>query len=156
MSLLSSYVRSTGLTCAVEVIAPSSASMSEPSTPSRKKMLNFCAEHEIGAEIELISADEIVGGAYDRVVASDVRYRLPECRHLLPHARHRRPGPADQFRRLRAALGLPDNISGHSFRKFVVDVGLDAGLSAALVADQVGHVNPTQNLNTYASRRRPS
>ncbi|MEV6324533.1 tyrosine-type recombinase/integrase [Nocardia sp. NPDC051787] len=62
----------------------------------------------------------------------------------------------DQWRRVRAALGLPDNITGHSFRKFVVDVGLDAGLSAALVADQVGHVNPTQTLNTYASRRRPS
>ncbi|MFG2186275.1 tyrosine recombinase XerC [Nocardia iowensis] len=60
----------------------------------------------------------------------------------------------DQMRRVRAALGLPDRMSGHSFRKFVVDVGLDAKLSAALVADLVGHVNPTQTLNTYASRRR--
>ncbi|MBF6333375.1 site-specific integrase [Nocardia transvalensis] len=60
----------------------------------------------------------------------------------------------DQWRRVRTALGLPDNITGHSFRKFVVDVGLDAKLSAALVADQVGHVNPTETLNTYASRRR--
>jgi uncharacterized zinc-type alcohol dehydrogenase-like protein len=40
-----------------------------------QEMLNFCAEHGIGAEIELISADEI-DGAYDRVVASDVRYRF--------------------------------------------------------------------------------
>ncbi|WP_433601089.1 NAD(P)-dependent alcohol dehydrogenase [Nocardia sp. CA-135953] len=40
-----------------------------------QEMLNFCAAHEIGAEIELISADEI-DGAYDRVVASDVRYRF--------------------------------------------------------------------------------
>lgn len=40
-----------------------------------QEMLNFCAQHEIGAEIELISADEI-DGAYDRVVASDVRYRF--------------------------------------------------------------------------------
>jgi uncharacterized zinc-type alcohol dehydrogenase-like protein len=38
-------------------------------------MLNFCAEHGIGAEIELISADEI-DSAYERVVASDVRYRF--------------------------------------------------------------------------------
>ncbi|MFD0365179.1 NAD(P)-dependent alcohol dehydrogenase [Nocardia sp. GCM10030253] len=40
-----------------------------------QEMLNFCAEHGIGAEIELISADEI-DGAYDSVVASDVRYRF--------------------------------------------------------------------------------
>ncbi|MBF6370656.1 zinc-binding dehydrogenase, partial [Nocardia puris] len=40
-----------------------------------QEMLNFCAEHGIGAEIELISADEI-DNAYDRVVASDVRYRF--------------------------------------------------------------------------------
>ncbi|MFF3222043.1 NAD(P)-dependent alcohol dehydrogenase [Nocardia suismassiliense] len=40
-----------------------------------QEMLNFCAEHGIGAEIEVISADEI-DGAYDRVVASDVRYRF--------------------------------------------------------------------------------
>ncbi|MEU7630536.1 NAD(P)-dependent alcohol dehydrogenase [Nocardia sp. NPDC049220] len=40
-----------------------------------QEMLDFCAEHGIGAEIELISADEI-DGAYDRVVASDVRYRF--------------------------------------------------------------------------------
>jgi len=38
-------------------------------------MLDFCADHGIGAEIELISADEI-DRAYDRVVASDVRYRF--------------------------------------------------------------------------------
>lgn len=40
-----------------------------------REMLAFCAEHGIGAEIELISADEI-DNAYDRVVASDVRYRF--------------------------------------------------------------------------------
>ncbi|MBL1075774.1 NAD(P)-dependent alcohol dehydrogenase [Nocardia sp. 2] len=40
-----------------------------------QEMLNFCAEHGIGAEIELISADRI-DEAYDRVVASDVRYRF--------------------------------------------------------------------------------
>ncbi|WP_067653836.1 NAD(P)-dependent alcohol dehydrogenase [Nocardia harenae] len=38
-------------------------------------MLDFCAKHGIGAEIELISADEI-DAAYDRVVASDVQYRF--------------------------------------------------------------------------------
>ncbi len=40
-----------------------------------QEMLNFCASHGIGAEIELISADEI-DSAYDRVVASDVQYRF--------------------------------------------------------------------------------
>ena len=38
-------------------------------------MLDFCAEHGLGAEIEIIGADQ-VNGAYDRVVNSDVRYRF--------------------------------------------------------------------------------
>ncbi len=40
-----------------------------------QEMLDFCAEHGIGAEIETIPADRI-NEAYDRVVASDVRYRF--------------------------------------------------------------------------------
>ncbi|WP_249012132.1 NAD(P)-dependent alcohol dehydrogenase [Conexibacter sp. DBS9H8] len=40
-----------------------------------QEMLDFCAEHGIGADIELISADEI-DTAWDRVVDSDVRYRF--------------------------------------------------------------------------------
>ncbi len=40
-----------------------------------QEMLDFCAEHQLGAEIELISADRI-NEAYERVVASDVRYRF--------------------------------------------------------------------------------
>ncbi len=40
-----------------------------------QEMLNFCAEHGIGAEIEVISADRI-DDAYERVLASDVRYRF--------------------------------------------------------------------------------
>jgi uncharacterized zinc-type alcohol dehydrogenase-like protein len=40
-----------------------------------QEMLDFCAAHGIGAEIELISADAI-DAAWDRVVASDVRYRF--------------------------------------------------------------------------------
>lgn len=43
--------------------------------PQTQEMLDFCAEHGIGAEIEVISADRI-DEAYDRVVASDVRYRF--------------------------------------------------------------------------------
>jgi uncharacterized zinc-type alcohol dehydrogenase-like protein len=40
-----------------------------------QEMLDFCAEHGLGAEIEVISADQI-NEAYDRVVGSDVRYRF--------------------------------------------------------------------------------
>lgn len=40
-----------------------------------QEMLDFCAEHGIGAEIEVISADEI-DTAWQRVLASDVRYRF--------------------------------------------------------------------------------
>ena len=40
-----------------------------------QEMLDFCAEHGFGAEIELISASEI-NEAYERVLGSDVRYRF--------------------------------------------------------------------------------
>jgi uncharacterized zinc-type alcohol dehydrogenase-like protein len=40
-----------------------------------QEMLDFCAEHGIGAEIELISADH-VNEAWERVLGSDVRYRF--------------------------------------------------------------------------------
>ncbi|WP_327365305.1 NAD(P)-dependent alcohol dehydrogenase [Streptomyces sp. NBC_01217] len=40
-----------------------------------QEMLDFCAEHALGAEIELIEAIGI-NEAYERVLASDVRYRF--------------------------------------------------------------------------------
>jgi uncharacterized zinc-type alcohol dehydrogenase-like protein len=40
-----------------------------------QEMLDFCAEHGIAAEIELISADQI-NEAWQRVLNSDVRYRF--------------------------------------------------------------------------------
>ncbi|WP_313023421.1 NAD(P)-dependent alcohol dehydrogenase [Mobilicoccus sp.] len=40
-----------------------------------QEMLDFCGEHGIGAKVEVISADQ-VNEAYERVVASDVRYRF--------------------------------------------------------------------------------
>ncbi|MER7946031.1 NAD(P)-dependent alcohol dehydrogenase [Streptomyces sp. NPDC096079] len=40
-----------------------------------QEMLDFCAAHGLGAEIELIRADQI-NEAYERVVKSDVRYRF--------------------------------------------------------------------------------
>ncbi|WP_327353817.1 NAD(P)-dependent alcohol dehydrogenase [Streptomyces sp. NBC_01304] len=40
-----------------------------------QEMLDFCGEHGLGSDIELISADQI-NEAYERVLASDVRYRF--------------------------------------------------------------------------------
>jgi uncharacterized zinc-type alcohol dehydrogenase-like protein len=40
-----------------------------------QEMLDFCAEHGIGSEVEVIAADQ-VNEAYERVLASDVRYRF--------------------------------------------------------------------------------
>jgi uncharacterized zinc-type alcohol dehydrogenase-like protein len=38
-------------------------------------MLDFCAAHGLGAEVEVIQAGDI-NDAFDRVLASDVRYRF--------------------------------------------------------------------------------
>lgn len=43
--------------------------------PATQEMLNFCAQHGIGATIETIGADE-VDEAWDRAVAGDVRFRF--------------------------------------------------------------------------------
>lgn len=43
--------------------------------PQTQEMLDFCAEHGIGAKIELIPASDI-NDAYERVIKSDVRYRF--------------------------------------------------------------------------------
>ena len=40
-----------------------------------QEMLDFCAEHDVTPEIEVIAAD-YVNEAYERVLASDVRYRF--------------------------------------------------------------------------------
>ncbi|WP_249019830.1 NAD(P)-dependent alcohol dehydrogenase [Conexibacter sp. S30A1] len=43
--------------------------------PETQEMVDFCAEHHIGAEVEIIEAGYI-DQAFDRLVASDVRYRF--------------------------------------------------------------------------------
>lgn len=48
-----------------------------------QEMLDFCAEHGIAPEIELIAADGI-NDAWDRVVRSDVRYRFVIDASTLP------------------------------------------------------------------------
>ena len=43
--------------------------------PETQEMLDFCAEHDVTPEIEVIDASYI-NDAYERVLASDVRYRF--------------------------------------------------------------------------------
>ena len=43
--------------------------------PETQEMLDFCAEKGIGAEVEVVGADQ-VNEAWERVIASDVRYRF--------------------------------------------------------------------------------
>jgi alcohol dehydrogenase (NADP+) len=43
--------------------------------PETQEMLDFCAEHDVTPEIEVIEPD-YVNEAYERVLASDVRYRF--------------------------------------------------------------------------------
>ena len=40
-----------------------------------QEMLNFCAEHQVVSDIELVTADQL-NSAYDRMVAGDVLYRF--------------------------------------------------------------------------------
>ena len=48
-----------------------------------QEMLDFCAEHGIAAQVEVISAEQ-VNEAWERVVASDVRYRFVIDTSTLP------------------------------------------------------------------------
>jgi len=43
--------------------------------PETQEMLDFCAEHDVAPEIEVIQP-EYINEAYERVLASDVRYRF--------------------------------------------------------------------------------
>ena len=43
--------------------------------PQTQEMLDFCGEHGLGCDIETIAVQQ-VNEAWDRVVASDVKYRF--------------------------------------------------------------------------------
>ena len=43
--------------------------------PATQEMLEFCAEHKIGADIELISIED-VNEAWERIERNDVKYRF--------------------------------------------------------------------------------
>jgi integrase len=58
-----------------------------------------------------------------------------------------------QWRQAREDLGVPD-ITTHSFRKTVSTLIDDAGLSARIGADQLGHANVSMTQDRYMSRGR--
>jgi uncharacterized zinc-type alcohol dehydrogenase-like protein len=43
--------------------------------PETQEMLDFCAQHRIGSDVEVVSADRI-NEAYERLAKADVRYRF--------------------------------------------------------------------------------
>jgi uncharacterized zinc-type alcohol dehydrogenase-like protein len=43
--------------------------------PETQQMLDYCAEHDIVSDIEMVSVDKL-NEAYDRVVKADVKYRF--------------------------------------------------------------------------------
>lgn len=50
-----------------------------------QEMIDFCAQHGIGAQVEVIDADQI-DAAYERLLAGDVRYRFVIDTHTLMKA----------------------------------------------------------------------
>ncbi|MGY4712862.1 site-specific integrase [Mycolicibacterium sp. CBM1] len=60
---------------------------------------------------------------------------------------------AGQWRRIRDELGVPD-VSSHSFRKTVATLIDDAGLSARIGADHLGHAKVSMTQDRYMSRGR--
>ncbi len=48
-----------------------------------QEMLDFCAEHAVVADIEIVRADQL-NDAYDRMVAGDVKYRFVLDASTLP------------------------------------------------------------------------
>jgi integrase len=56
-----------------------------------------------------------------------------------------------QWRKVRAGLGVPD-VTSHSFRKSVATLIDDAGLSARIGADQLGHAKVSMTQDRYVRR----
>jgi integrase len=56
------------------------------------------------------------------------------------------------WRTVREELGVPE-VTSHSFRKTVADLIDEAGLSARVGADQLGHAKPSMTQDRYMTRR---
>ncbi|WP_019930705.1 tyrosine-type recombinase/integrase [Nocardia sp. BMG111209] len=62
----------------------------------------------------------------------------------------------DQWRRVRKALGFDFefDITSHTWRKTLLTIGDDAGISAVALADHAGHTEASMTQNTYMGRKR--
>ncbi|MBF6426076.1 phage integrase family protein [Nocardia cyriacigeorgica] len=59
-----------------------------------------------------------------------------------------------EWQRVRTALGLAEDITAHSFRHAVATILDDAGLSARITADVLGHADPAMTQRHYMARGR--
>ncbi|WP_431958264.1 site-specific integrase [Nocardia lijiangensis] len=59
-----------------------------------------------------------------------------------------------EWQRVRDALDIPDDVTAHSFRGAVATILDDAGLSARVTADVLGHVDPAMTQRRYMARGR--
>jgi uncharacterized zinc-type alcohol dehydrogenase-like protein len=69
-----------------------------------QEMLDFCAEHNIGSDIEMIAIQQI-NEAYERLLKGDVRYRFVIDMASLTRSANTRPGSEAGARPLRRAPG---------------------------------------------------
>ncbi|MGW0245532.1 tyrosine-type recombinase/integrase [Nocardia goodfellowii] len=58
------------------------------------------------------------------------------------------------WQRVRVALAIPEDVTAHSFRGAVATILDDAGLSARVTADVLGHVDPAMTQRHYMARGR--
>ena len=59
-----------------------------------------------------------------------------------------------EWQRVRDALGIPEDVTAHSFRGAVATILDDAGLSARVTADVLMHVDPAMTQRHYMARGR--
>ncbi|WP_054816781.1 site-specific integrase [Nocardia arizonensis] len=59
-----------------------------------------------------------------------------------------------EWQRVREALGMAEDITAHSFRHAVATILDDAGLSARITADVLGHSDPAMTQRVYMARGR--
>ncbi|MBF6445731.1 tyrosine-type recombinase/integrase [Nocardia farcinica] len=59
-----------------------------------------------------------------------------------------------EWQRVRDALAIPDDVTAHSFRHAVATILDDAGLSARITADVLGHADPAMTQRHYMARGR--
>ncbi len=109
-------------------------------------MLDFCAEHDVRPEIEVIQPDYI-NQAYERVLAIDVRYRFVIG-----------PSSLRAYTPLRYALlvadgGLVDRVQGPAGRREAGRHSLDVLRSGVMVRDTLDEVLDLVFVDLMSRRR---